>query len=367
MDSAKQAALAALVLADVQQLRERAEREGVTAYLSRPVQRERPNQRFLINTLRGVQQANRRVEEEEMWAVRQVQLEREEEEARRRRERGRQDRHGSRSREERRRGSCSRSRSAGRGHGKQGERRSGPPEQSEGDEGRWQGGHSASSSERSDEGLAEGRAAKRSRRSASPAGRAAARPRPDGHSARGEAGSDGLQHEGALADEQVAAMLASRRPRGRGALGSRMDEAGPYMDAGAGAGELANEDVAVVRRAPVGPARPEWLQQKLGRGDWWDLQQPPQAPGGAAAAGLLPDALTSSSSESSSGGSSSDSEGSAGSRERRRERRRSKAAKRGRRDGREWRQKKSKEKSSRARKKEKKRAKKRRRHARSRS
>ena len=55
-------------------------------------------------------------------------------------------------------------------------------------------------------------------------------------------------------------MLCALCCRGRGALGLRMDEAGPFMEPPAGGGELENEDTAVLRRGPVGPAKPEWLQ-----------------------------------------------------------------------------------------------------------
>lgn len=251
MDSQTQAQLAALIMRDMQQLKERAERksvcwhaaavvccchrctgscppahtlpfatragEGVTAYLSRPVQRERPNQRFLVNTLKSVQQANRRAEEEEMWAQRAAQREREAHEHKE--TRGRQrvhnwERDGSQRRHSRSRGS-SRSR--------------------------------AQRSSHNDDGSG---------------ATAAVAPVPAPGPAAAGVEEQGQLDEGGLGDEAVAAMLAARRPRGRGALGSRMDEAGPYAQAPGGQ-ELENEDVVVIRRIPVGPSRPEWLQAKL--------------------------------------------------------------------------------------------------------
>ncbi|KAL4279784.1 hypothetical protein GQ457_03G000270 [Hibiscus cannabinus] len=49
--------------------------EGVHVYLQQPKVRGRPNSRFLTATVRGVQQANRAVEVNEMWRVRQKELE----------------------------------------------------------------------------------------------------------------------------------------------------------------------------------------------------------------------------------------------------------------------------------------------------
>ena len=61
--------LAALIAADAAQLEERAQERGVTAFLGKAVQRERPNQRFLQNTLRNLASSNKRAEEQAMWAA----------------------------------------------------------------------------------------------------------------------------------------------------------------------------------------------------------------------------------------------------------------------------------------------------------
>ena len=194
--------------------------QGVTAYLGRATQRERPNERFLQNMLRNVQQANRRAEEEEMWQVRQEQLQREQREASARRRRQR-----SPSLEARKRRHDS---SSGGGGGADGQRDPRP---------------AGCSSQRGDSDAEE--AAERRQSAAA----AAAEGEQD---CGGKAGSD--------CEAALAAMLASKRPRGRGSTGARVDLAGPYLE-GRKASEGVNEDVEVTvrRQQPVGPARPEWL------------------------------------------------------------------------------------------------------------
>jgi hypothetical protein len=59
MDRDTQRLLAQLLAQEAQQLQERSQQEGVLAYLRRPLRRERPNERFLQNTLRSVQFNNR--------------------------------------------------------------------------------------------------------------------------------------------------------------------------------------------------------------------------------------------------------------------------------------------------------------------
>lgn len=54
--------------------------------------------------------------------------------------------------------------------------------------------------------------------------------------------------------------------RGRGSVGSRMDEEGPFMLPPPEGAELYNEDVALYRRQPVGPAKPRWLHAEPGPG-----------------------------------------------------------------------------------------------------
>ncbi|KAK9795876.1 hypothetical protein WJX73_003813 [Symbiochloris irregularis] len=69
----------------MKQLRERSQDGGVLAYGERPQARSRPNERFLQNTLRNLGQANRRADEDGMWASKRRQEELYVKRARRRR------------------------------------------------------------------------------------------------------------------------------------------------------------------------------------------------------------------------------------------------------------------------------------------
>uniref|UniRef100_A0A5B6ZA34 Uncharacterized protein n=1 Tax=Davidia involucrata TaxID=16924 RepID=A0A5B6ZA34_DAVIN len=75
MDLETENRIAAILLKEAAELRRQAEKEGVHAYLQQPKVRGRPNSRFLTATVLGVQQANRAVEVNEMWQVRQKELE----------------------------------------------------------------------------------------------------------------------------------------------------------------------------------------------------------------------------------------------------------------------------------------------------
>ncbi|KAJ7527956.1 hypothetical protein O6H91_16G078200 [Diphasiastrum complanatum] len=74
MDEQTERHLAALILKEATRLREQADQEGVHVYLSKPTVRARPNPQFLQATVRSVQQANRMVEVNEMWRRRTVEL-----------------------------------------------------------------------------------------------------------------------------------------------------------------------------------------------------------------------------------------------------------------------------------------------------
>ncbi|KAK9869027.1 hypothetical protein WJX84_003656 [Apatococcus fuscideae] len=73
MDAATEARLAKIINSDLEQLREKAEVQGVLAYGLKPVRRERLNDRFLQNTLKSVDFANKKADEDSMWASRQRQ------------------------------------------------------------------------------------------------------------------------------------------------------------------------------------------------------------------------------------------------------------------------------------------------------
>ncbi|KAK9861514.1 hypothetical protein WJX84_001666 [Apatococcus fuscideae] len=73
MDAATEARLARIINSDLEQLREKAEVQGVLAYGLNPVRRERLNERFLQNTLKSVGYANKKADEDSMWAARKRQ------------------------------------------------------------------------------------------------------------------------------------------------------------------------------------------------------------------------------------------------------------------------------------------------------
>ncbi|GAB2274979.1 hypothetical protein Dimus_009748 [Dionaea muscipula] len=75
MDLETENRIAAILLKEAAQLRREAEKEGVLAYLRQPNARRRPNSRFLTATVLGIQQANRAVDVNEMWRSREKELE----------------------------------------------------------------------------------------------------------------------------------------------------------------------------------------------------------------------------------------------------------------------------------------------------
>ncbi|KAK9845705.1 hypothetical protein WJX81_000106 [Elliptochloris bilobata] len=170
LEQPSEALLAELITREAAMRQEAAAEHGLTALLRKPLQRERPNERFLQGTLRSVAFANRRQQEDAMWGARRKQLD----------ERGI------------------------RTHGEPGSER---PRTG----GKQQIGRSSSRSAASSDG--------------SPS------------SASGSASSGGgaapAIREGALGDDALSEMLSKRAVRGRGAVGPRADEPGPYLPAGA--------------------------------------------------------------------------------------------------------------------------------------
>ncbi|KAH6763342.1 hypothetical protein C2S52_020775 [Perilla frutescens var. hirtella] len=71
MDLETENRIAAILLKEAAELRREAQKEGALAYLREPTVRYRPNSRFLTATVCGVQQANRAVEVNEMWRLRE--------------------------------------------------------------------------------------------------------------------------------------------------------------------------------------------------------------------------------------------------------------------------------------------------------
>ncbi|XP_054793220.1 uncharacterized protein LOC129298804 [Prosopis cineraria] len=192
MDLETENRLAALLMREAAELRRQAEKEGVLAYLQQPNKRHRPNSRFLTATVLGVQQANRAVEVNEMWRVRQKELDL-----------------------DKRREGTSR-------------------DQNSGDRSRRDGSSSRST----------GRFAMDDN-NATPSASCSSKGETD-HCPEG------------LRDEELEMFLNSRTKRGRGAIGPRMDETGPYLPRHSG--EEPNTSSDVSNRRVYGPERPASLK-----------------------------------------------------------------------------------------------------------
>lgn len=75
MDLETENHLAALLMEEARRLRREADKDGVHVYLHKPNVRGRPNSRFLTATVLGVEQANRAAEISEMWRAREKERE----------------------------------------------------------------------------------------------------------------------------------------------------------------------------------------------------------------------------------------------------------------------------------------------------
>ncbi|XP_072969031.1 uncharacterized protein [Typha angustifolia] len=205
MDLDTENRLAALLLEEARRLRAQADQEGVHVYLQQPNVRCRPNSRFLTATVLGVQQANRAVEVSEMWHAREKELELEHKLKNRSK-----DRHECRSE------SC----------------------------------HSDSRKRSSKSGLERKHKDSSDSRSLSKLDH--------------ESYSD---EDGGLKDEEIEEFLQSRAKRGRGAIGSRMDEAGPYPSSSLhhNVDLVPSSDVRVKEEwehRVLGPEKPESMKSK---------------------------------------------------------------------------------------------------------
>ncbi|KFK38159.1 hypothetical protein AALP_AA3G076600 [Arabis alpina] len=194
MDLETENRIASILLREAAELRRQAEKEGVRAYLEKPNVRHRPNSRFLKATVLGVQQSNKAAETNEMWRVRQIELE--------------DERLKGKSREE----SSSRNSQMERNGSWRLDTRC-----SSGDEKKVT--HASSSDKRwyseDDEGLG---------------------------------------------DDEIESFLQSRIKRGRGSIGPRMDETGPYLPAEK-VDKLQSSDT-VKRKVVLGPERPPSLRKQ---------------------------------------------------------------------------------------------------------
>ncbi|CAN1173076.1 hypothetical protein LINPERPRIM_LOCUS9035, partial [Linum perenne] len=197
MDLETENRIAAMLMREAAELRRRAEKEGVRAYLEKPTVRVRPNSRFLTATVLGVQQANRVVEVNEMWRVRQKEINLDERLS-----------DGSKSEKN----NSTKDRYTGESHRSTSKRLA-----VHNDDAR----PSCSSSTR----------------------------------ASGSSNSNLIENDGGLKDEEIEEFLQSRAKRGRGAVGSRMDETGPFRPTG----EDTMDVIVKSHRAVLGPEKPSYI------------------------------------------------------------------------------------------------------------
>ncbi|XVF45802.1 hypothetical protein PTKIN_Ptkin02bG0236100 [Pterospermum kingtungense] len=204
MDLETENRIAAILLREAAELKRQADREGVHAYLQQPKGRGRPNSRFLTATVLGVQQANRAVEVNEMWQVRQREL-------------------------------------------KLNDRLKGTSK----DDSRHNGSHAdVSNSSRST-----------SRRHESDV-------RASCSSRKRVAESCYSRENEGLRDEEVEEFLQTRVKRGRGSIGSRMDETGPYLPTNSDSPEkLSTSPIASEHHAILGPEKPSLLKSDVSSSD----------------------------------------------------------------------------------------------------
>ncbi|CAH9139508.1 unnamed protein product [Cuscuta epithymum] len=196
MDLATENKIAAILLREASELRRQTDKEGALAYLCKPAVRGRPNSRFLTATVLGIQQANRAVEVDEMWRLRHKELDVE-------------------SRNKRRLGN-------------------------------------ENSSANNQRGVVESRVSGKKHNdggSVSSASCSFKKRHINNHYAQEEEG---------LRDDEVNEFLHSRAKRGRGTIGSRMDETGPYPSCSDNEAKPL-EDLGFRGRSIVGPERPLWL------------------------------------------------------------------------------------------------------------
>ncbi|GMN52441.1 hypothetical protein TIFTF001_021610 [Ficus carica] len=199
MDLETENKIAAVLMKEAAELRRQAEKEGVHVYLQQRKPSLRPNTRFLTATVLGVQQSNRAVETNEMWRVRQKELEVD-------------DRVKHESNNQRSNGPSYRD---GKSLGSTSNRHAVADD-------------SANASCSSSKGLHDGC-----------------------HSRK----DDGLR------DEELEEFLHSRAKRGRGAVGSRMDETGPYLPHCSDSKEESRSSDIVERHVAYCPEKPSSLKR----------------------------------------------------------------------------------------------------------
>ncbi|KAK8530061.1 hypothetical protein V6N13_102943 [Hibiscus sabdariffa] len=226
MDLETENRIASILLKEAAELRRQADRQGVHVYLQQPKVRGRPNSRFLTATVLGVQQANRAVEVNEMWRVRQKELELNN----RIEGRSKND-----SRHSRSYGDISNSsRRTSKKHGSNISASCASSKRM-----------AETSYSREDEGLRD----EESDFSASCT------------SSKRMAETSYSMEDGGLRDEEIEQFLQSRTKRGRGSIGSRMDETGPYLPTNSDSLEMVLTNAgAREHHVKLGPGKPSSLR-----------------------------------------------------------------------------------------------------------
>ncbi|KAL4362459.1 hypothetical protein GQ457_04G000870 [Hibiscus cannabinus] len=226
MDLETENRIASILLKEAAELRRQADRQGVHVYLRQPKVRGRPNSRFLTATVLGVQQANRAVEVNEMWRVRQKELELND----RLEGRSKND-----SRHSRSYGDISNSsRRTSKKHGSDFSASCASSKRM-----------AETSYSREDEGLRD----EESDFSASCT------------SSKRMAETSYSMEDGGLRDEEIERFLQSRTKRGRGSIGSRMDETGPYLPTNSDSLEMVSTNAgAREHHVTLDPGKPSSLR-----------------------------------------------------------------------------------------------------------
>ncbi|KAL4189893.1 hypothetical protein AMTRI_Chr08g209320 [Amborella trichopoda] len=257
MDLATENRLAMMLLEEARKLREQADKEGVHVYLRQPKVRGRPNSRFLTATVRGVQQANRAAEVNEMWRLRKKELELDNRlKDSRDKEGPRRDSHHHHESSDDILKESSRKRCRRDSHHhveKVHKTRSSKKSSSS----RFMSDDSSLSEEMRERDL--------DRRDEGIHKRSAYLHRSPGHRGNQSDGEDYSSDDGSLKDEEVEEFLHSRTKRGRGSVGSKMDETGPYLQSDRGKALLPSTDERIEEeweKRVFGPQKPLELMVK---------------------------------------------------------------------------------------------------------
>ncbi|GAQ89112.1 hypothetical protein KFL_004880070 [Klebsormidium nitens] len=261
------------MLADeASQLRQAAGFQGYSAFLQKPVLRARPNKQFLAATVRSVESANRMAQVSEMWHQRQKELSEEEGSGRKARgsgAAGRRKDSGTSGKDSSRRGATIKLKSPLNTEAERAVREDGRQENHA--KGRHKGFPQERGNGSEDETPSEDDSDVSGFSGERPAARVHRRRRQSiersQHALENEGEQIGPSAAGEGDDAQEVELdefLHSRKKRGRGAVGSRMDEPGPFA-AAMGGDEI--DDRGTSARVPIvlGPQLPAELEEKRKR------------------------------------------------------------------------------------------------------